>query len=193
VTSARRIVNDLRPPMLENLGLVPALQALAADFAKQTGTACEVVADAALERGDAVPMDVATCLYRVVQEALNNVRKHAQARRVCVTLTLGPGADYQLRVADDGLGIRDGDRGKPESLGLLGMQERVHALGGSLGVSGASGFGTGIDVQIPGATAPAAPDPRAAPAVQVQARVQRARAARDGGAAQASQDQRRPS
>jgi two-component system sensor kinase len=150
IDSTRRIVHDLRPQTLEELGLVPALKALAAGFARQTGIACQVEVAEALKRRASPPDDIATCLYRVVQEALNNVAKHSEARQVKIGLLESEGKGLTLRVDDDGRGIRPDERTKPESLGLVGMRERVLAIGGSLEVSSEPGKGTRLQVNVPG-------------------------------------------
>lgn len=159
VLSTRRIVNDLRPPMLEDLGLMPALEMLAAQFSQQTGVACTIdapdpVSDALME----TPA-IALCLYRIVQEALNNVAKHSQASEVHIQLALAPAGSISVRVSDDGRGIVTADRRKPEAFGILGIQERVRALGGSMHIGSAPGSGAVLDVLIPLAGEPPAFDP----------------------------------
>ena len=99
---------------------------------------------------------LATCLYRVVQEALNNVGKHAQATRVQVALGPWPAGALELKVIDDGRGILEQDRCKAQSFGILGMHERVRAQGGSLRVERPVAGGTRVEVRLP--------LPRAAPA-----------------------------
>jgi PAS domain S-box-containing protein len=151
IESTRRIVKDLRPQMLDELGLVPALEALCAQFNAATGIACSVHADAAAgARASATPA-LATCLYRVAQESLNNVAKHAHARAVQVTLALDPDERaLNLEVSDDGQGLpQPATQCKPESFGLLGMQERLRVLGGSLALRGARGEGTTVRAQVP--------------------------------------------
>jgi signal transduction histidine kinase len=151
IESTRRIVKDLRPQMLDDLGLVPALEALCEQFSATTGIACTVQADkAADERASAAP-PLATCLYRVAQESLNNVAKHARASAVQVRLALD--ADQcalELQVSDDGQGPGDAAAPrKPESFGLLGMNERLRILGGSLALQGAQGTGTTVRARLP--------------------------------------------
>ena len=155
VASTRRIVNDLRPQALEDLGLVAALESLLGLFSQRTGIACRL--DASETMGDVLMAwpAVSTCLYRVAQEALNNVAKHAQAKAVLVQLAAAVGGQAWLRVSDDGRGMTDAERHKTESFGLLGMHERVRALGGVLQVRSAAGAGTAVEVLVPLRAAPA--------------------------------------
>lgn len=149
IRSTRRIVNDLQPQVLEDLGLVPALEALADQFNRRTGVSCRLdVLDAS---GAALPESslIATSLYRIAQEALNNVVKHARAGAVHMQLATTPEGDLQLRVTDNGKGMSVADRKKAQSFGLLGMQERVRALGGSLRIDSRVGAGTAIEVVVP--------------------------------------------
>jgi PAS domain S-box-containing protein len=166
ISSTRRIVNDLRPQMLEDLGLVAALEAMAGQLAQRAGMVCQVEAQPAA--GDALreaPL-ATTCLYRVAQEALNNVLKHAQASTVRLGLEHLADGRVALRVSDNGRGIGSGEPHKPDSFGLRGIAERVRALGGVLRIDSPPGAGTTIEVIVPvpgqaavppGALAPAPP------------------------------------
>ncbi|MBT9526244.1 MAG: PAS domain S-box protein [Rhizobacter sp.] len=149
VASTRRIVNDLRPQALEDLGLVAGLENLLALFGQRTGIDCQL--DAAEATGEALMAwpAVSTCLYRVTQEALNNVAKHAQATAVRVQLDTAVGGQAWLRVSDNGRGMSDAERRKSDSFGLLGMHERVRALGGVLQVQSTPGAGTSVEALIP--------------------------------------------
>lgn len=153
IASTRRIVNDLRPRILEDLGLGPALEALAASFAQRSGLACEFHTDLGEPDETAQAPALATCLYRVAQEALNNVGKHAGARRVRITLMrLTPSSArrgrLRLEIADDGRGHAPEDLAKPGSYGLLGIGERVRAFGGTLRVVAPPEGGTTIEVEV---------------------------------------------
>lgn len=149
IASMRRIVQDLRPQALEELGLVPALQTLADGFAGRTGIACVLDIQALSDAETLRPQTLATCVYRVVQEALNNVARHARARRVTVRLTTLPSRLLAVTVSDDGVGIRAEQLRQPESFGLLGLRERVRALGGSLSVRPGPGGGTTLEALLP--------------------------------------------
>ena len=153
IVSTRRIVNDLRPRILEDLGLAPALEALAATFAQRSGLACEFHTDLGEAEDMARAPALATCLYRVAQEALNNVGKHAGARRVRITLTRIAAAPtgrgrIRLVIADDGRGHAPQDLAKPGSYGLLGIGERVRAFGGTVQVLAPPAGGTTIEVEV---------------------------------------------
>jgi PAS domain S-box-containing protein len=150
IESTRRIVNDLRPQLLDDLGLVAALQALCEHFSRASGIACRVQASAeASEQVAAAAPHLATCLYRVAQESLNNVAKHARASEVRIDLDTHATRGLTLRVSDDGSGMSAGARRKPGSFGLLGMSERLRMLGGALQVTSAPGQGTTVEASLP--------------------------------------------
>lgn len=148
ITSSRRIVNDLRPLLLEELGLGPALEALCRQFSERTGIAARVEGDGCCGAPDAMPEAIAICLYRLAQESLNNAAKHSLARHVRLRLAAPAPSHWSLRIADDGQGLRPGDLRKPMSFGLRGMAERVRALGGTLRVDGVPGRGVVVEVEI---------------------------------------------
>ena len=139
--SMRRLVADLRPIALD-AGVDAALEWLAAEFTRSTGVPCQVDID----RGsrDLKP-DVAIVVFRVAQEALNNVGRHADARRVSVTLRLA-GKHWQLTVVDDGRGFDPKHR--HAGYGLLGMEERAGLIGGSLEISTRPGGGTSVRLTL---------------------------------------------
>jgi signal transduction histidine kinase len=143
IDSVRRIAAGLRPPVLEDLGLVAAIDSLLERFAKQTGIQVELRAG-----DDGVPAAARLPLYRIVQEALTNVARHARARRVQVKLECASGA-VVLEVADDGIGIPPMMLDNPGTLGLVGMRERAAALGADFQVRGGHGSGTSIRVVLP--------------------------------------------
>lgn len=155
IVSARRIVNDLQPQMLEDLGLVPALDTLVTQFSRRTGISCQLEVGALA--ADALPASssAATPLYRIAQEALNNVIKHAQASAVHVRLETSPGGNLVLRISDNGKGMTVAERRKAQSFGLLGMQERARALGGALRIESRLSVGTTIEVSVPLPVTPA--------------------------------------
>ncbi|MFC5478913.1 CHASE3 domain-containing protein [Massilia suwonensis] len=146
----RRIVEDLRPSLLDNLGLAAALQSYCEDYARVTGLDCDVLIDGEVD--SAGPMH-AIALFRIVQESLNNIAKYAQARSVIVHLAREDDA-LALEVTDDGIGIAPDALTRSKSHGLLGMRERALLLGGKLDVeAGVNGVGTCVRARIP---APAA-------------------------------------
>jgi signal transduction histidine kinase len=156
IDSTRRIVMDLRPQILDDLGLAAALDEMLTRFGRRSGVEfdLEVIGDAS--RSDAGFIPIATGLYRIAQESLNNVQKHASASFVHLCLDLSRPDRVTLSVHDDGKGIRPEELGKPSSLGLLGMEERVRALGGTLSVRAPATGGTTVQAVVPNG-APAAP------------------------------------
>ncbi len=142
LAQVRDLSNLLRPTVLDDLGLLPALRGLVEDFALRTRI------EVRLDGPEALPPlapDVEVAVYRVVQEALTNVARHARAHRADVHLSLAEG-EVRVRVEDDGLGIA----GEPvPHMGLLGMRERVTGLGGRLTVGNAPGAGARIEATLP--------------------------------------------
>lgn len=147
VKSTRRIATDLRPLMLDDLGLADAAEWLVEDFAKRSGIECEFALGEAIA-SHIVDRPVATALYRILQESLTNVARHAGARQVRVSLDI-EGAEAALVVEDDGRGIADADRSKTLSFGLKGMRERAHYLGGSAAIEAMAQGGTRVAVRLP--------------------------------------------
>jgi PAS domain S-box-containing protein len=144
VAAMRRIASDLRPLVLDDLGLVPAIEWLAQSFTQRTGVPCEMQIDETLE----LPEPFATGVFRIVQESLSNVAKHARASKV--TLELQAQGDYLLlRVQDDGIGFRPAAPRPPQSLGLVGLRERAHLLRGQVNVDSSPGAGTRVEALIP--------------------------------------------
>jgi signal transduction histidine kinase len=143
----RRISHELRPTVLDVLGLGPALAALAEGVSKRGGF--EVKVEGSM--GDRLPANAETALYRVVQEALTNVGRHAGATSVTVRLQRSRGILFCM-VRDDGKGF-DASRilapGGGSGLGLLGMKERMGSLGGSLSIKSRPGRGTELTFQVP--------------------------------------------
>jgi two-component system sensor histidine kinase UhpB len=144
VASVQRIAAELRPGALDRLGLVPALRQEVRRFQERTGIACQARVDEATP--EAAP-EVATALYRICQEALTNVSRHAGAGQVEVALESRQG-DLVLRVSDDGRGLDEVDLG-PEALGLLGMTERATLLGGAVSFSRRPEGGTVVTARLP--------------------------------------------
>jgi PAS domain S-box-containing protein len=154
--TTRRISASLRPAILDDLGLPAALRWQAREFAQRTGVACEVRSspDAAeLAGGVPVAPAAALALFRILQEALTNVARHAGARRVDVALEIG-GDEVVLTIADDGRGLPADVLSRPTSLGLVGMRERALALGGKVSFLGRAGLGTTVTARLPRATPP---------------------------------------
>jgi signal transduction histidine kinase len=140
----RRLAVELRPKALDDFGLVAALERLVSSFSESTGIAVELEASLGDER---LPGEVETTLYRIVQEALTNVVKHARARRVSIILVRRDGKVTVL-VEDDGQGF-DQAIEREDGLGLLGMRERIALVDGRLMVESSAGSGTTVAVEVP--------------------------------------------
>ena len=143
----RHLSHELHPGLLQHAGLVTALQVSCAQFEKAYATTVSYAAGDDIEPIDA---DTALCLYRITQEALRNVVKHAAARQVEVVLTRTSSDDVELSIADDGNGFDlMGARAKPGGLGLVSIDERVRLLGGSVRIETQPRGGTRVRVRIP--------------------------------------------
>ncbi|RJG15599.1 sensor histidine kinase [Massilia cavernae] len=142
IEAVHRITLDLRPSMLD-FGIVAALEWQAGEFEKQMGIRCAFTCpDKEIE----LPSDHAAALFRIFQEALTNIAKHAKATRVTVCLQRRR-HEIVLTIEDNGVGIAPADRLKPQAFGLRGMSERARALGGTLALSGAPGGGTIVTIK----------------------------------------------
>jgi signal transduction histidine kinase len=146
IASVRRIASELRPRILDELGLVAAIEWQAQQFGRRSGIAI----DLDVRAGDLLlPPDRATAVFRIFQEALTNVLRHARASRVRVSVTAADG-ELVLSVVDNGVGIGDAAGGNQWSLGLAGMRERARLVGATLSVRQvADGQGTEVRVQLP--------------------------------------------
>jgi signal transduction histidine kinase len=139
VAKVRNMALLLRPAMLDELGLVPALRWHAREVARRTGLKVKMIAP---ELDDDLPDSYRTCVYRVVQEALNNCVKHARADEVRVVMHRDAGG-LSICVQDDGAGFDPAHR---KGLGLLGMMERVNGLGGQFHIQSQPGHGTILSI-----------------------------------------------
>jgi PAS domain S-box-containing protein len=145
VAATRRLAADLRPLVLDDLGLVAALEWLTQNFSQRTGIVVKLTVN---DMPTKVPDPLASALFRITQESLTNISKHAGASMVMVRLEQED-AWLQLTVRDNGRGIELADMDKPGSYGLLGIRERVTLLGGELVVSRNPTHGTQVRVRIP--------------------------------------------
>jgi signal transduction histidine kinase len=150
IRSVRQIINDLRPNVLD-LGLTAAVEWQISEFRRRAGIACELVQEQSDIRVDD---HCATALFRILQESLSNVVRHAHASFVRVTLRLEAGT-LRMVVCDNGIGLPPGGRSKLGSFGLIGIEERIHILGGTFTVDSEPGKGTTISVTVPVASEPA--------------------------------------
>jgi len=147
IQAVRRISAELRPGILDDLGLAPAVEWVAEEFQTRTGTKVQITlpaVDLAIDR------EHATALFRILQEILTNVARHANATQVNVRLVKEESV-LILEVHDNGKGVSTEDLSSRRSLGILGMRERALLLGGELAISGSPAFGTTVTVRIPAA------------------------------------------
>lgn len=145
IRAVRRISSQLRPGLLDDLGLPAALNWQAREFEHTSGVRCHL----SLRTGDATPnRDLATALFRIFQEALTNVARHAQARAVRAAL-VATRREWVLKITDNGRGISAEAIRSATSLGLLGMQERVRRRGGRVEIKRVRPHGTRVEVRIP--------------------------------------------
>lgn len=145
VSAVQRISSELRPSMLDDLGLVAALESEAHLFEERSGIECEISFP---ENPPHIDPRSATAIYRIVQEALTNVARHSNASRVELRLR-ERAEDLLLEIRDDGRGIEPHELNDPASLGLLGIRERADMVGGTVQFEGVPGRGTIVSVRIP--------------------------------------------
>lgn len=145
IQSVQKISTELRPGLLDDLGLVPAIEWLAEDFQKRTNIKCRT--KLACEHDD-LGKERTTAVFRIAQEGLTNVARHARATKVQIHLEEADGK-LVLRIKDNGRGIREDEVHAPSSLGLMGMRERIRPLGGELTVEGKPKKGTTLTVVLP--------------------------------------------
>ena len=145
IAATRRIASDLRPLMLDDLGLVPSIEWLVENFGQRTGIACELsIGDRDLH----LSREHATAIFRIIQESLTNVAKHAQATHADITIET-EGSSLVVRIEDDGVGFAADAPRKPHSFGLFGLRERASLMGGDASITSAPGEGTRIEVRLP--------------------------------------------
>lgn len=145
VDTTRQICDELRPGMLDDLGFEAAISSYVKNFTQRFGVPCDLLLDR--ETYD-LDESQSTMLFRIVQEALTNIARHARASHAMVALQ-DRGGELLLTIADDGCGLSTALEGERKTYGLLGMRERVDMLGGQLAIDSAPGRGTHIEVIIP--------------------------------------------
>jgi signal transduction histidine kinase len=146
IEGLRRIISKLSPLVLQELGLVAAIRKEAKDFAKATGVKVRVAVSDDVGR---LAPECESAIYRVVQEALHNVAKHAKATTVNVQMARQEDDIMHLCIEDDGQGMKNAEGWNGRSFGMAGMRERVAMLGGTVEVDSSPGSGTRIDVIVP--------------------------------------------
>jgi PAS domain S-box-containing protein len=144
VSAIRRITQELRPSVLDDLGLAEAIEWQAQQFQARTGIICHC--DCSLE-DVALSQEQSTAVFRIFQETLTNILRHAQATRVDITVEEKDG-EFVLTINDNGRGITEDQKSGQHSLGLLGMRERAHLIGGKIDITGDEGKGTVVTLRI---------------------------------------------
>lgn len=145
IETVQKITSELRPGLLDDLGLTEAIEWMAEDFSDRTGIKCTLNIEL---NEDKVSKDQATAIFRIFQETINNAARHSEASEVSVSLqTNAKGIAMEIR--DNGGGITEKQKFHPKSFGLIGMQERSRHLGGSVEFSGAEGKGTKVTLNLP--------------------------------------------
>jgi signal transduction histidine kinase len=145
ITLTKSMASTLRPPLLDDFGLMPAVEWMTENFRKKTGIACTVDGSAMKAKlGD--PIDSA--VFRVIQEALLNIERHAHARNVKVVLEHSE-QRLDVLIRDDGIGMEAGSENKPGCYGLIAMQERIFVLGGTISIANMKPQGVAIHASIP--------------------------------------------
>jgi len=145
ITSASTLAESLRPGFLDSLGFIAAIEIEAQAFSSRSGVCCTIIKSQDVIE---LPEAHAISLFRIFQETLNNIMKHAQAKNVQVEIVKGPD-HLELAISDDGIGFSDNARNKPHSFGLRGIHERVAHLGGTVKISSNLKRGTQISIFIP--------------------------------------------
>ncbi|HPW69321.1 MAG TPA: PAS domain-containing sensor histidine kinase [Deltaproteobacteria bacterium] len=145
IESVHRIITELRPIMLDDLGLTAAIEWQASEFQNRSGIECHVFVDC---RDDCIEKDLATAVFRIFQETLTNVARHSRATAVWARLTQEGGV-LNLQVADNGKGITRKQAEDPRSFGIMGIRERVGLWNGCMQITGAKRKGTTVSIQIP--------------------------------------------
>jgi signal transduction histidine kinase len=145
IDSVHRIITELRPILLDDLGLTAAIEWQAEEFQNRSGIGCDVYVDC---RDSSIEKDLATTLFRVFQETLTNIARHAGATAVWVRLTQEEN-ELCLEVIDNGKGITRKQIEDPRSFGIIGIRERVNLWNGSIRITGKHNRGTTVSVVIP--------------------------------------------
>jgi signal transduction histidine kinase len=150
VSELRQICSDLRPPTIDHHGLSAAIDSLAHDWAERSNIRIQLEIDPALGR---LPETIELSVFRIVQEGLSNIRKHAGARRVRLSVQRTPSASLLLRLEDDGQGLSIptdlASLSVKKHFGIVGISERVALLGGTMNIESSKGNGMILQVEIP--------------------------------------------
>jgi signal transduction histidine kinase len=145
IQTVKRIITKLRPGLLDDLGLIAAIEWQANEFQRRTGIVCELLVDSSEKN---INPEISTAIFRIFQETLTNITRHSGATRVMVTLTQINDV-LELQVQDNGRGITSLEINDPKSFGLIGMNERAQYWHSTVEIKGETGMGTTIIVQFP--------------------------------------------
>jgi len=145
IASVRRIATDLRPPLLDDLGLAPAIRWIIKGFEKRTGIKAKLVVQ---PTGMKLDSKVATAFFRVTQESLTNIARYAGATKIHVIVKKEP-TMTMVRIRDNGRGITEEQAESSQSFGILSMKERIHSCGGTIKIIGRKGVGTTVESFVP--------------------------------------------
>lgn len=145
IQSVKKICSELRPQLLDDFGLSAAIEWQAEEFGNRTGVQFEIISD---PEDIILDNDHSTAIFRIFQETLTNITRHANATRVQVILKENSGV-IEMEIRDNGKGIKEEEILNPKSFGLIGMRERTHFFGGNFKISGSRDKGTTVKVSIP--------------------------------------------
>lgn len=145
VKTIRRISSDLRPPILDNLGLLAAIEWQCQELERRSGVSCVLVKTV---DDLTIPDEIAMGVFRIVQEAFTNISRHSQATEVGVEIAGGP-SRWRITISDNGVGFTKSIRGEIKTLGLIGMQERASMIGGTIRIDTHPGRGTELHLEFP--------------------------------------------
>jgi signal transduction histidine kinase len=149
IDSLRYFCNELRPDLLDRFGLIDAIELFTAEIEKRTGTSCRIDVSGNLPN---IPADIQIALFRIIQEAVNNIRRHAKANKIEVAIKFSDDS-IEIAIKDNGIGFEMpdfiGDSASRGKLGVVGMNERAHLIGGNFNVDSQVGKGTIISVRVP--------------------------------------------
>jgi two-component system sensor histidine kinase UhpB len=143
--AVQKISSELRPAILDDLGLIPAVESQAQEFSARTGIVCQF--DSLVESID-LDREKATAVFRIIQEALTNILRHSRATRVNIIIEKDDD-ELIVEIKDNGRGITEAEKARPSSLGLIGMQERTRLIKGKIEIIGFPGKGTALTLRVP--------------------------------------------
>jgi len=146
IKTVRKISTRLRPRLLDELGLIPAIEWQVKEFQSRTGIDCSLVLP---EENFDIGFNASSSIFRIFQEAITNVSRHSRAASVCIEISLNGGGTFTMLIKDNGIGLPENYLHKEQSLGILSMKERAHSVGGSVKLQSVPGGGTEVLVEIP--------------------------------------------